>query len=110
MIMNPVFTQLTNYAGQYGVVQYDDETFGCCNIDHFTSPTQEGSNPAWAVKANNMLGTTYNTSQEAQDQLHQTLGGLYNLGQDTSNPLFNPFQDQFTASDFPDGQTIQGHF
>jgi hypothetical protein len=57
-----------------------------------------------------MLGKTYATSAEVVTQLHEVLGGIYDLGQDSFNPANNPFQSQFTHSDFPDGQTDQEHF
>lgn len=99
------FTLQTLYAGQYGVVQYDDGSFGVCHVDHYNTPTQEGALPSWEQKSNNMLGKTYDTLAEAQSVLADTLGGLSDLGLDVDNPANNPFRDQFVASDFPDGMT-----
>lgn len=131
--MNPIFTPLSDYAGQYGVVQYADSSFGVCNICHYNppgnsdpnipftglvlqfdpgSPSQEGPQLAWATKANNMLGKTYATSTEAVEQLHEVLGGVFDLGQDSFNPANNPFQSQFVPTDFPppEDQTDEEHF
>jgi hypothetical protein len=131
ILITPSFSLLPDFAMQYGVVQYGDSTFGICNVSHFNppgnsdpnipftgitistdpgSPSQEGAELAWATKANNMLGKTFATSAEAIEQLHEVLGGMANLGLDQFNPANNPFQSQFTKSDFPDGQTDQMHF
>lgn len=127
----PNFTLISDFAQQYGVVQYVDSTYGVCNVSHFNpdgnsdpnqpftglilqfdpgSPSQEGAQLAWATKANNMLGKTFSTSAKAIEQLHEVLGGMADLGLDPFNPANNPFQSQFTHSDFPEGQTDQGHF
>lgn len=121
--MQPSFTLLGDYAQQYGVVQYTDGSFGVCNVCHYTppgnsdpnipftglvlpfdpgSPSQEGNKLAWYTKSNNILGRTYATFNEAKDKLHETLGGIQQLGVDVDNPYNNPFRDQFTKSDFPD--------
>lgn len=129
--MTPTFTLLPDFGMQYGIVQYADSTFGACNVSHFEpagnsdpnipftglilpfdpgNPAQEGPQLAWATKANNMLGRTYATAAEATTKLHEVLGGIADLGLDVFNPANNPFQSQFTKSDFPDGQTDQGHW
>jgi hypothetical protein len=125
--MIPVFTLLTDYAQQYGIVKYEDSTYGACNVSYFNppgnsnpdipftgitiptdpgSPSQEGHLLAWSNKANNMLGRTYSTFNEAKTQLHQVLGGIHELGIDGFALENNPFKDQFTHSDFPEGYEV----
>jgi hypothetical protein len=126
-MINYTFTLINDYGQQYGIVLYPDGTYGACNVSHYepagnmnpsqpfnpanpldpNNPTQEGSQLAWATKANNMLGRTFSTFAAAQEQLSEVLGGMKELGQDVFNPAHNPFQNQFTHSDFPDGQTDQ---
>lgn len=120
----PTFTLLPDYGEQYGIVLYTDGSYGACNVNHYEpagnsdpnipftgltlpfdpgDPAQEGSQLAWATKANNMLGRTYSTAAEAEAKLHEVVGGVHELGVDVFEPANNPFKDQFTKSDFPDG-------
>jgi hypothetical protein len=123
-VIEPSFTLLQDFGQQYGVVQYDDASFGACNVGHFNpagnsdpnrpftgitqpynagSPAQEGHLIAWADKANNLLGRTFLLQDEAIEKLHEVLGGISKLGVDVFALENNPFKDQFTKSDFPNG-------
>lgn len=119
----PNFTLLSDYGMQYGLVQYEDGSYGVCNVCHYNppgntnpnvpftgitlpmnpgQPSQEGSKVEWYTKSNNILPYTYATIDETLTNLHEALGGLQQLGVDVDTPENNPFRGQFTKSDFPD--------